>query len=41
MDLIWSPILALIYLQFFNDISLCNLQNSLQSLVLIGNEEEA
>lgn len=40
MDLIWSPILALIYLHFFNDISLCNLQNSIQSLVLPGNKEE-
>jgi hypothetical protein len=34
MDLIWSLIPALIYLQFFKGISICNLQNSIQSLVL-------
>ncbi len=40
MDLIWSLILGLICLQFFNGISLCNLQNSIQSLVLSGDKEE-
>jgi hypothetical protein len=40
MDLIWSPIPGLIYLLFFNGISICNLQNSIQPLVFPRNEEE-